>query len=475
VVSRDSVRIAFLLASLNDLIVCAADVGNAYLNANCRERIWTIAGPEFGSEKGSVMIIKKALYGLKSSGAAWRALFASSLEELGFNNTYADPDVWIRPATHNNFQYYEMILVYVDDILCISKDEKSIMDRIAKLYRLKDGSLQQPERYLGANIDRWTLDDGRLVWSMSAKSYIKNAVANVENELSSQGSTHKLRSNAYLPMKTGYRPEIDISPTLSDDMASYYQGLIGVLRWICELGRMDILTEVSMLSSHNAMPRQGHLDAVFDVFAYLKRHPTAAIVFDDAVPLVDERRFKRVDWSDIYGDVQEALPPNMPTPLGNPVEIHCFVDADHAGNLATRRSHTGIIVFLNKSPTLWYSKRQNTVESSTFGSEFVALRTAVELIIGLRYKLRMFGIPINGPANVYCDNQGVVHNATIPESTLAKKHNAICYHRVREAAAAEIIRVAKEDSSTNLADGLTKPVTKDVRKELFGRLLYGLY
>jgi hypothetical protein len=165
----------------------------------------------------------------------------------------------------------------------------------------------------------------------------------------------------------------------------------------------------------------------------------------------------------------------MPKPLGNPVKIHCFADADHAGNLATRRSHTGILIFMNMSPIIWYSKRQNTVESSTFGSEFVALRTAVELIIGLRYKLRMFGVPIEGPANVCCDNQGVVYNSTLPESTLAKKHNAICYHQVREAAAAEIIRVAKEDTSTNLADALTKPLPRESQKELFSRIMYGLY
>jgi hypothetical protein len=88
----------------------------------------------------------------------------------------------------------------------------------------------------------------------------------------------------------------------------------------------------------------------------------AAIVFDDEISNVRESRFKIVDWSDICGDVVEALPPNMPIPMGNPVEIYCFVDADHAGNLATHRSHTGIIIFLNKSPALWYSKRQNTVK-----------------------------------------------------------------------------------------------------------------
>jgi hypothetical protein len=78
VVSQDSVRIAFLLAALNGMNVCVADVGNAYLIADCGEKIWTVAGPEFGSDAGAVMIVKKALYGLKSSGTAWRALFAST-------------------------------------------------------------------------------------------------------------------------------------------------------------------------------------------------------------------------------------------------------------------------------------------------------------------------------------------------------------------------------------------------------------
>eukprot|EP00978_Attheya_sp_CCMP212_P043638 scaffold288169_cov38-Attheya_sp.AAC.1 len=100
----------------------------------------------------------------------------------------------------------------------------------------------------------------------------------------------------------------------------------------------------------------------------------------------------------------------MPEPRGNEVTINCFVVADHAGNQVTRRSHTGILIFLNRAPISWFSKKQNTVESSTFGSEFVAMKTAAEQIMALRYKLRMFGIPIDGPANVFCDNEAVVTN-----------------------------------------------------------------
>lgn len=138
------------------------------------------------------------------------------------------------------------------------------------------------------------------------------------------------------------------------------------------------------------------------------------------------------------------------------MSLNCFVDADHAGCQLTRRSHTGVFIFVNRAPVLWFSKRQNTVESSTFGSEFVAMRIAVEMIEGLRYKLRMMGIPIDGATNTFCDNAAVVINSTAPESTLKKKHNAIAYHRVREAVASGTIRIAKEDGETNIADILTK-------------------
>ncbi len=112
------------------------------------------------------------------------------------------------------------------------------------------------------------------------------------------------------------------------------------------------------------------------------------------------------------------------------------------------------------------------VESSTFGSEFVAMRIATDLIVSLRYKLQMFGVPLVGPANVFCDNQGVVNNMTMPESVLSKKHNQICYHRVREAVAAGIIHIAKEDTETNLADILTKPLALPKRHFLLQRILY---
>ena len=112
------------------------------------------------------------------------------------------------------------------------------------------------------------------------------------------------------------------------------------------------------------------------------------------------------------------------------------------------------------------------METSTFGSEFVAMRVAVELIEALRYKLRMFGVPIEGATNVFCDNEAVTKNAIFPESTLKKKHNAIAYHRTREAVAAGTIRVTTEDGKINLADVLTEPLPQITRELLFDKFMY---
>jgi hypothetical protein len=101
------------------------------------------------------------------------------------------------------------------------------------------------------------------------------------------------------------------------------------------------------------------------------------------------------------------------------------------------------------APIMWYSKRPNTVDSSTFGSEFIAMKTAIEQIEALRYKLRMMGIPIVGPANVFCDNEAVFKNSAFSEYTVKMKHNLITYHRTREAQAAGTVHIAWEPGDTN--------------------------
>ena len=149
-----------------------------------------------------------------------------------------------------------------------------------------------------------------------------------------------------------------------------------------------------------------------------------------------------------------------------------LVDANLAGDSKSRRSQTGVLIFINKAPIHWYSKRQPSVEASTFGAEFCAMKVGVEMTEALRYKLRMFGVPIDGSANVYCDNEAVYQNTIVPESTLKKKHHSIAYHRCREAVAAKTIRVAKQGTEKNLADLFTKVLTAARRTFLLERFTY---
>jgi len=161
----------------------------------------------------------------------------------------------------------------------------------------------------------------------------------------------------------------------------------------------------------------------------------------------------------------------MPTPHGPNMTMRVYVDSDHAGDLVTRRSRTGFIVFLNNAPIYWSSKKQGSCETSTFGSEFVAMKQATEYVRGLRFKLRMMGITVNEPAFVFGDNQSVLANTTAPASTLKKKSNAIAYHFVREGCARDEWRTAYINTHENVADLLTKPLPSGEKRTRFIRML----
>ena len=123
-----------------------------------------------------------------------------------------------------------------------------------------------------------------------------------------------------------------------------------------------------MMSYHLALPREGHLSQVFHIFMYLKKHHNYALVFDPSYPDVNIDTFPKHDWTNLYGDVKEAMPPDILEPLGKEVVMRCFVDADHDGDKLTRHSRSDFIIFFQMAPIYYCLERQNTVETSTFGS-----------------------------------------------------------------------------------------------------------
>lgn len=226
-------------------------------------------------------------------------------------------------------------------------------------------------------------------------------------------------------------------------------------------------------------PRMGHIDQALHVISYLKVHDRSWIVinsnkFDiDWTPFSNEEspQQRALIMSKLYPESKDEDPPNMPPPRGEKMQLLSFLDADHAGNKVTRRSQTGIIVYANMTPIVWLSKRQNTIESSTFGSEFIALKAASEMIDGLRYKLKMLGVPLEGAARVLCDNESVIKNGTFSESVLRKKYCSIAYHLVREHVSSQKILIYYERSNSNLADLFTKVLNYDTRMRLIPAIL----
>ena len=167
----------------------------------------------------------------------------------------------------------------------------------------------------------------------------------------------KLAPKAPTPMSSGYRPELDTSNEVDADDTQYFQELIGVLRWVTEIGRVDILTEISMLPAHQASPRLGHMEQILHIVAFLKNKPKLTLYFDQAEPQINPDIFNHntTPFKEHYRDATDELPFRMPEPLGRAVTTTCYVDASHAANKMTRRSHTGYIIFVNRAPISWYS------------------------------------------------------------------------------------------------------------------------
>jgi hypothetical protein len=189
------------------------------------------------------------------------------------------------------------------------------------------------------------------------------------------------------------------------------------------------------------------------------------MVFDPTHATINMGSFKECDWQEFYGDVSKPAAPNMPKPRGKEVECCLYVDPDHAGDQLIRRSHTGFFKFLNSAPLIWLSKRQPNVETSVFGAKFVAMKNGMETVRGLRCKLHMMGIPIDGPACVYGDNMSVIHNTQRPKSMLKKISNSVCYHSCRKSVAMHKCMTGHVPIKQNPADLCTKVIPGGAQRD----------
>ena len=248
--SRDSVRIFFLLAALNNLDVLSADIQNAYLTAPIKKKYYLVARAEDGFPPhlvGQACKIVRALYGLPVAGASFRSYLTKHLRSLGYKPCKADPDVHMRIETRKDgSRYWAYLIAYVDDIICCSENPRKQLETIEQRFTLKDGTIEVPKLYLGADIHSFEIHgDSIPKWAMSSEKYAKKAVDAVEKELGTEQYGYKyLPNKVSTPLTSDYRPEVDVTAELNPSKQNYYQGLIGVLRWLCELGRLDLVMPV---------------------------------------------------------------------------------------------------------------------------------------------------------------------------------------------------------------------------------------
>ena len=183
--------------------------------------------------------------------------------------------------------------------------------------------------------------------AVSAKTYIETAITKIEDMLKVQLSTYNS------PMAESHHPELDDSPLLNEADHTKFRSLIGCANWLITLGRFDIAYAVNAFSRFSQAPRQGHLDGMKQVFGYLKKWTKGAIMIDPKYP--DHAQFQAESyeqWREMYPDTEEDVPTpdQLPEPLGPKVRITAYKDADHAHDVVTRRSVTGVLLFLNNTP-----------------------------------------------------------------------------------------------------------------------------
>ena len=476
VVSFRGVRTCIFLAELNDLQVWQTDIGNAYLEAYTKEKVYVVAGPEFGAVNlaGHILIISKALYGLKSSGLRWYERFADVLRKMEFSPCPVEPEVWMRacssdgkiikgipkadsintkksffePPVHlNDGSYYEYIAVYVDDLTIVSRDPKAITTALSNTYNFKLKGTGPLHYLLGCRYFR----EGKTLCS-TADDYIDKMEDTYVRAFGEKPS-RKVTS----PLEKGDHPELDLSEFLDVKYTKIYQSMIGASQWVIVLGRFEIACHVMTLSSFRAQPRKGHLDRIKRVYGYLCKMRNGAIRYKTDMPDISDFDFLKKDWSSTpYAETREEYPKNLPPGRGKPVLMTTFVDANLMHDIVSGKSVTGVLHFLNKTPIDWFSKKQNTVETATYGSENNAARAAIEQIRANKTLLQFLGVPLHGAPILLGDNESVVSSGVNPEFKNRKRHLVLSYHYIRENVAAGCIRFAFIRGEYNPADTLSK-------------------
>lgn len=366
-------------------------------------------------QQGMVCKLHKSLYGLRQASRQWFLKFSTELKSLGFQQATSDYSLFSRGKGTS----LVILLVYVDDII-VAGPNLEMINQVRTLlqqsFKLKViGDLKY---FLGLEIAR--ASSGIF---LSQRKYTLQLLSDT-GFMGAKPQSLPLDLNIKLT---------DTEGTLLPD-SSMYRRLIGRLLYLT-ISRPDITFAVNKLSQFMAQPRTCHLDAVHHLLQYLKGAPGQGIFFSAKSNL----------------------------------QLSAFTDADWGSCLVTRRSTTGLCIFMGDALICWKSKKQPTVSRSSAEAEYRALAYAASELLWLKQLFRVFEIPVES-VKVFSDNKSAMHLATNPLSHDRSKHVDIDVHFIREHVHSGFLRLIHVRSEHQLADPLTKAIPLPRFKQILSKL-----
>ena len=421
-----SVRTVLAAAAFHDWELEQLDVDTAFLNAPVEEDIYAAIplGYQEPTPSGEQLVYKlrRSLYGLKQSPRNWNSLLNTWLETAGFERSTADNCLY----TYSGKDGFLLVLVYVDDIILVSDSAALLSDfkaAISKDFNIKD--LGQLNYFLGIRISR---DRSQKLLTMDQQTYIKAII----NKFGFTNSKAVTTPSADAPLVKGMAPASSADAAF---MASVpYRSAVGSLLYLAIATRPDISNAVREVSRYMHNPGRAHWEACARIFRYLNGTSNLNLSFD----------------------LSAATNFNL---IG-------YCDANHGGDLDTRRSTTGYLFLLGAAAVSWCSRLQSTVALSSTEAEYMALTEATNEAIFLRQLLSDIGIPQLAATTIFEDNQGAIKLANNPMHHRRSKHIDIKFHHIRHHINHGTICLEYVRTTEQLADSLTKGVGGGVLREL---------
>lgn len=368
--------------------------------------------------QNTVLKLKRSLYGLKQASRCWNEKFVKFLSEFNFKNIESDKCVFVGKVLN----YKVFLALYVDDGLVISESARAVEEVLNYLKLHFKITHDVANEYVGMEIQR---DRKNCMLKISQAGYIRKLL-------------EKFNMLEAKPVSTPAEPGLYLNKSESkNDLVNLpYREAIGSLLFLSRVSRPDIEYAVNYLSQFLDSYNQEHWRAVKRIFRYLIGTIDVGLVYGNSGSSAGSANF---------GESSAQL-------VG-------YTDADYAGCLSTRRSRSGYVFLFNGTPISWSSQRQEVVALSTAEAEYIALFQGTKESVWLRRMMNELGLKQNC-VPIFVDNQAAIKLANSNEHHKRTKHMDVRFHYIRGVAKRKEISIFYVNTKLQLADILTKPLTK---------------